>query len=127
MILKPSPKVIKMTKFVKPSESMPAFAYNGMMIDFYSYIIIPLCEKGTILDLLLNMLSQGQQLSVGLQGYLARQIADALDHLHNIQGLGHLDLKPDNLIINNDLKVALIDFAHANHVQTPVALCTGTP
>jgi serine/threonine protein kinase len=115
-----------MTKFVKPYEHMPALAYNGMIIDFYSYIIIPLCEKGTLLDLLMKACSEEQDLLLRLQGYLASKTLDALDFLHNVNGLGHLDLKPDNLVITNDHLVALIDFAHANRVGTPVALCTGT-
>lgn len=72
MALSDSPKIVKMTKFVQPYESMPAFAYNGVMIDFYSYIIIPLCEKGTILDLLMKACATGTVLSMRLQGYLTR-------------------------------------------------------
>ena len=122
-----SPKVVKMTQFVPLQESTPAFLYNGMMIEEYSYLIIPLCEKGTILDLLLHAIPKGVEVSVELQGYLSRQIIDALDFLHNLNKLGHLDLKPDNLVITKDYKVALIDFAHANHVKAEVSLRTGTP
>lgn len=53
-------------------------------------------------------------------------MADALDYFHNVNKLGHLDLKPDNLVITDDLQVALIDFAHANLINEPVNLLTGT-
>lgn len=53
-------------------------------------------------------------------------IVNALEFLHNEVGLGHLDLKPDNIVFNNEFAPVLIDFAHANKVRTPTLACTGT-
>lgn len=46
--------------------------------------------------------------------------------MHNVNGLAHLDLKPDNIVILNDLSLALIDFGHTNQMATPVCHTTGT-
>ena len=57
---------------------------------------------------------------------MALGIVNALEFLHNEVGLGHLDLKPDNIVFNNEFAPVLIDFAHANKVRTPTLACTGT-
>jgi serine/threonine protein kinase len=43
----------------------------------------------------------------------SRQLVEAVAHLHSVNQMAHLDLKPDNIVIKDDLSLALIDFAHA--------------
>jgi serine/threonine protein kinase len=95
-------------------------------LENYSYIVLPFCERGTLLDLLLKVIKSERKLSDGLQKYLSKQLVMALLQLHNVDGLAHLDLKPDNIVITNDLRLALIDFGHANYARTPICLQTGT-
>jgi serine/threonine protein kinase len=38
---------------------------------------------------------------------------NAVYNLHNIQGLAHLDLKPDNFVMLEDGTLILIDFGHS--------------
>lgn len=45
-------------------------------------------------------------------------IADALHSIH-LQDTIHLDLKPDNVVLRNDGRVALIDFGLAHHARFP--------
>lgn len=107
-------RVIKMTNFVGTDKVEHPLIYNGQTIDLYSYIVMPFCENGTLLDLLLKVVNSNATLSVGLQKYLSKQMAETLAHLHNDVGLAHLDIKIDNIVIRNDLKLALIDFGHTN-------------
>lgn len=53
------------------------------------------------------------------------QTADALDYLHG-HGLVHLDVKPQNLIVQPDGLVTLIDFGLAQQAQTPQELIGGS-
>lgn len=56
---------------------------------------------------------------------ILEQTADALHYLHD-HGLVHLDVKPQNLIIQPDGLVKLIDFGLAQPAQTPQELIGGT-
>jgi len=44
------------------------------------------------------------------------QIGQALDHMHKSKII-HKDLKPENVLVNNDAEVRLIDFSLAQHPQ----------
>lgn len=52
------------------------------------------------------------------------QVADALGHLHD-QGLVHLDVKPQNLIMTEDETVKLIDFGLAQMAGQPQEMIGG--
>ena len=50
MRLHNSPFLIKMIRHKQASLEIVPFNYEGKPIDIYSYIVIPYCEKGTLLD-----------------------------------------------------------------------------
>jgi tRNA A-37 threonylcarbamoyl transferase component Bud32 len=58
-------------------------------------------------------------------GRLLEQIGSALDHLHG-RGLVHLDVKPQNLIVDTDLSIKLIDFGLAQHAESPQEMIGGS-
>ena len=47
---------------------------------------------------------------------IAHSIADALVYLHD-KGIGHFDVKPDNIMIDSNGKAALGDFGQARHMD----------
>ncbi len=49
---------------------------------------------------------------------LVYQIGDGLTHLHE-QGIIHLDLKPENIMITGDNRIKIIDFGLANKEEFP--------
>ena len=48
--LQNSTLLILMTRHIPASLEIVPFNYEGKPIDIYSYIVIPYCEKGTLLD-----------------------------------------------------------------------------
>ena len=58
-------------------------------------------------------------LHIGSQGCLA-QMAQALQHLHS-RGIGHMDVKPDNILTSGDGVYKLGDFGLAR----PLGSCEG--
>ena len=77
----------------------------------------PRHSKGSLLALLMranhnNNNKKWFKLSLRLQRYLARQVCSGLFYLHTQNGLAHGDIKPDNIIVTQDNKLALIDLGH---------------
>lgn len=64
-----------------------------------------------------NRLSEGR-LTAGDVARIGAEIADALQSVHR-QGVIHLDLKPDNILLREGGGVALIDFGLSHHVRFP--------
>lgn len=50
------------------------------------------------------------KLSENLIAYLMKQLLECLYCLHEEIGLAHLDLKPENIVLTDDYKLAFIDF-----------------
>jgi len=105
---------------------MPPLYISGERFESYSYIVLPYCTHGTLIDLLINAQDKQLRLSTDLMKYLFRQIVDCLDYLHNVNGLAHLDIKPDNIVINDDLTLAFIDFGHTNSIDQTLDSAVGT-
>ena len=66
------------------------------------------------------------KLSIKLQRYLARQVCSAIFYLHTKDKLAHGDIKPDNIVVTQDYKLALIDLGHTERRQAFVQKWTGT-
>lgn len=56
----------------------------------------------------------------------ARDLAVALDHIHN-QGMVHLDVKPRNVLLRNSQRASLVDFALAEPLGCRTLKGGGTP
>ena len=74
MLLQNFTLLIKMIRHKKASLKIVPFDYEEESFELYNYIVVPYCEKGTLLDLLMKAISMKKKLSVGLQQYLCRQL-----------------------------------------------------
>ena len=57
---------------------------------------------------------------------ITKQLADGLAYLHS-KGMAHRDMKPDNILINEDLQVKIIDFGFAMRGDEVEVKVAGTP
>jgi tRNA A-37 threonylcarbamoyl transferase component Bud32 len=83
-----------------------------------SYIVMKYVSGGTLKDRLGRPLAPKETLGI------VKQIADALDHAHDV-GILHRDVKPGNILIDEKGWVYLSDFGLAKMVEGSVQL-TGT-
>jgi serine/threonine protein kinase/formylglycine-generating enzyme required for sulfatase activity len=94
--------------------------------DGYTYIVMPFVETGTIAELL-----HGKPLPLKQIRKIITQVADALGHAH-ARGLIHRDVKPSNILIDEDGNSLLTDFGIAKMVEgtvqfTQTGAILGTP
>ncbi|HYK86310.1 MAG TPA: serine/threonine-protein kinase [Ktedonobacteraceae bacterium] len=90
------------------------------------YLVMELATKGT----LSQRHPMGTQLSLDQVSEYVRQIANALEYIHNFRsGMAHLDVKPENMLIADDGRILLNDFGIASFLKKnapPSDHCVGT-
>lgn len=96
-----------------------------------AYLVMPFLSGGSFQDILQKRKTQKKFLSTELVLHYLGQICEALDYAHK-RGVVHLDLKPPNLLINEDEALLLSDFGLAHimnqgAVQGGESLLFGTP
>jgi len=57
---------------------------------------------------------------------LIKQLCSAVFYVHNDYRLAHLDIKPDNLVFNDNNQLALIDLGHTEKIGASINHPTGT-
>jgi len=53
-------------------------------------------------------------------------LVECVSFLHDTNKRAHLDIKPDNVVFNDDLTLSLIDFAHSEDLNAKVNHPVGT-
>ena len=78
----------------------------------------------------MNFLMKANRLGVALPKrfrlYLCKQMILAVHSLHTLSNMAHCDLKPDNFVITDAFKLALIDFGHSQLLGDTLKFVTGT-
>jgi serine/threonine protein kinase/beta-lactam-binding protein with PASTA domain len=85
------------------------------------YIVMEYVEGSTLKEYITDQ----APLSVELATYIARQIAEALDHAHHNQII-HRDIKPHNILIGKNQRVKVTDFGIARAVTSSTITHTGS-
>ncbi|PJF24789.1 MAG: hypothetical protein CUN53_16065, partial [Phototrophicales bacterium] len=104
---------------------LPVYDYNGSHSP--PYIVMRYLEGGTLKDIIT---AQGV-LPLSDIAHLTRQVASALDYAHR-QGVIHRDIKPTNILIDQDGNAFLMDFGIARMTErseglTQTGFAVGTP
>jgi len=87
-----------------------------------SYITLEYASNGDILD----MISKNGQLSDILARTIFHQLIEALTYLHR-RGVAHMDIKAENLLIDENYKLKLIDFDLSQTLDAATLEAQGTP
>ena len=90
---------------------MAPLIVGDKVIQVYSYIVFPYKKYGDVVDFFTKSSKKNINVSSKLREYLCSQMLKCIHVLHN-SGFAHLDIKPDNFIINDDLSLSLIDFGY---------------
>ena len=81
---------------------------------FNFYLIMELVPSGTLNDLIKT---EAFLIEKDFQSYFAQIIA-ALDYLHNEKNIGHMDLKPQNVLLDEDNNIRISDFGLSKKFPT---------
>ena len=88
---------------------LPAYDYGEQ--GPWHYMVMPLIERGTLRDRLLE-----GPLSLEEAGAILEQIANALQFAHD-QGIVHRDIKPSNILLRDEHYIYLADFGLAKSLE----------
>jgi len=88
-----------------------------------SGLLLNYASKGDLCELLF---SSKTALTDGAIRTIFGQILDGLNYLHN-QGIAHMDLKPDNIFLNENYQVKIADFDQSVIIDDGAPSSKGTP
>ena len=116
-------------KFIKEAKHIASLEHKHIvpLIDIFeengtAYYVMKYYGNGSLKDKVSRCGSLSEQAALR---YI-RQLASALDYVHS-KRIMHLDVKPDNILLDDDDNVILIDFGLSKHYDTSGHQTTGTP
>lgn len=89
--------------------------YQGEEVEI-SYIAMEFCEKGSLMA---YMQKQFDRMDQEMCRFYFLQVLAAVQHLHQ-QGVAHLDIKPDNILLDSQFNAKLGDFGIAQFMGDKV-------
>lgn len=106
------PNVIKFERLYKHGEKV--------------YLILEFFDAPNLAEVMLKR--KGQGLSEEIVSKVIRQLVEALAHCHE-RGVCHLDVKPENIIVDSEWNIKLLDFAFSVKMidQSRIKKYCGTP
>ncbi|KAA6399303.1 MAG: hypothetical protein EZS28_005167 [Streblomastix strix] len=84
--------------------------------DYKAYIVLEYCPEGDLRNYINKMKKTGMQIIIEKFYEMAGELAQSLNQLHS-NGILHMDLKPENVLLTDQFKVKLADFGLARQLQ----------
>ncbi|KAA6384626.1 MAG: putative NEK protein kinase, partial [Streblomastix strix] len=81
-----------------------------------AYLVMELCSGGDLRGYIRNLQKMGSEISAQKCWEFASSIVSAVYQLH-VSGILHMDLKPENVLLTEDIKVKLADFGLSRKLQ----------
>lgn len=82
---------------------------NGQKYDVVCVVVIELVANGELFHFVKN----SGYFKEKVARYYFHQIISALEYVHNEAGLAHRDIKPDNILLDENFNVKIADFGFA--------------
>ena len=116
-------------KFVKEAQNIASFNHNNIIriYDIFeengtAYYVMEYHDCGSLSD----YVTRKGRLSEEEAMFFIRQIADALAYIHK-RKVNHLDVKPGNILLDEDKRAILIDFGLSKHYDEVGGQTTSSP
>ena len=84
---------------------------SGRVIDGLTYIVMEHVRGETLFDFQ-EALNEGNGMGESFGRFLMHQMLAAVEHIHG-QGIVHRDIKPENILIDEHMRLKLLDFGFA--------------
>lgn len=116
-------------KFIKEARMLAAFSQRSIVrvIDVFeenstAYYVMEYLEGGS----LHSLVNRKGRLEEKEALVYIQEVAEALDYIHKRNTL-HLDVKPENIMLNNEGRAVLIDFGISKRIDNEGHLTSSTP
>lgn len=120
-----------MVRFQREAKAMASLnhknivgVYDFDIQDGMSYIVMRFIGGGTLKKKLEQISREGQRLPLSESVQLVMEVADALAYAH-ARGMVHRDIKPGNIMLNEEGHAVLTDFGIAKILSGPTVTATG--
>ncbi|CAG0891325.1 unnamed protein product [Cyprideis torosa] len=85
--------------------------YDVFDSETFAFLVFELCRQGELFDYLTSVVA----LSEKKTRYIMRQLFNALNYVHK-QGIIHRDVKPENILLDDNFNIKLTDFGFAREL-----------
>ncbi|XP_063589666.1 myosin-IIIb-like [Penaeus indicus] len=82
-----------------------------------AWIVMELCPRGSVTDLVQALIRRGQRLTEQQLGYILKETIDAMAYLHQNHCM-HRDIKGHNILLTDQGAIKIIDFGVSSHLSS---------